>query len=150
FYGGPVADQINQEERKALEKKWLQRLDDSTAVVFEDARNGVLAKYIDMLDESANSKEKALATAKADQEKSLAELQTESERLDARAKELEEKRKTLNTEFKNEMNEIDRQDQPLVLQQTQLANRANLLNVDLLAYSAQIATLQQLAAKEQN
>jgi DNA repair exonuclease SbcCD ATPase subunit len=150
FFGGPVADQINQEQRKSLEKKWLQRLDDSTQVVFEDARNGVLAKYIDMLDDSASSKEKALATAKADKEKSLAELQSENERLDARAKELEEKRKTLNNEFKTEMDEINRQDQSLVLQQTQLASRANLLNVDLLTYSSQITTLQQLAAKEQN
>ena len=42
FFGGPVADQINQVDRKALEKKWLERLDESTKVVFEDARNGVL------------------------------------------------------------------------------------------------------------
>jgi hypothetical protein len=150
FFGGPVAEQINQEERKALEKKWLQRLDDSTKDIFEDARNSVLAKYLDMIDESASSKEKALATAKADKEKSLAELQAENERLEARAHELEEKRKTLNNEFKAEMDEIDRQDQPLLLQQTQLSNRASLLNIDLLAYSSQITTLQQLATKEQN
>ncbi|HEY2410980.1 MAG TPA: hypothetical protein VGI40_01980 [Pirellulaceae bacterium] len=150
FFGGPVADQLNQEQRKALEKKWLQRLDDSTKSIFEDARNGVLAKYIDMLDESASSKEKAVATAKADKEKSRVELQAEGERLEAQVKVLEEKRDKLNSDFKAEVDEINRQDQPLALQQTQLASRANLLNVDLLAYSSQITTLQQLAAKEQN
>jgi hypothetical protein len=150
FFGGPVADQLNQEGRKALEKKWLQRLDESTKSIFEDARNGVLAKYIDMLDESANSKEKAVATAKSDKEKSRIELQAESERLEAQIKVLEEKRDKLNSDFKAEVDEINRQDQPLALQQTQLASRANLLNVDLLAYSSQITTLQQLAAKEQN
>jgi hypothetical protein len=150
FFGGPVADQINQDDRKALEKKWLDRLDESTKFVFEDARNGVLGKYIDMLDESASSKEKAIATAKADKEKSLVELQADSDRLDARIKEVEEKRTTLNREFKAEMDQINQQDQPLALQQTQLANRANLLNTDLLAYSSQITTLQQLAANEKN
>jgi hypothetical protein len=150
FYGGPVADQINQEERKTLEKKWLERLDESMKAVFEDARNGVLAKYIDMLDESTSSREKAVATAKADQEKSLAELQADNENLDARAKQLEEKRNKLNSEFKSEMDEINRQDQPLVQQLSQLTNRVNLLNADLLAYSAQITTLQQLANNERD
>jgi hypothetical protein len=150
FFGGPVADQINQVDRKALEKKWLERLDESTKVVFEDARNGVLSKYIDMLDESASSKEKSLATAKADKEKSLAELQADNERLDARAKELEDRRDKLNSEFKAEIDEINRQDFPLAQQQTQLANRASLLNADLLTYSSQITTLQQLAANEKD
>jgi hypothetical protein len=77
-------------------------------------------------------------------------LQAESERLEAQIKVLEEKRDKLNSDFKAEVDEINRQDQPLALQQTQLASRANLLNVDLLAYSSQITTLQQLAAKEQN
>jgi len=150
FYGGPAADQINQEQRKALEKKWLDRLDESTKPIFEDARNGVLAKYIDMLDESASSKEKAAATAKADKEKSLAELQVDNEKLDQRAKELEERRDKLNNEFKAEIDNINRQDQPLALEQTQLANRANVLSANLLAYSTQITTLQQLANNEKS
>ena len=48
------------------------------------------------------------------------------------------------------MDDINRQDQPLVQQQTQLGSRASLLNADLLTYSSQITTLQQLAANEKN
>jgi len=150
FYGGPAADSINQDERKALEKKWLERLDTSTKIVFEDARNGVLSRFIEMTDESATAKERAVATAKSEKEKSLAELQVESEKLDTKTKELEEKRDKLNSEFKAELDAINRQDQPLMLQQTQLANRANILNNDLATYSSQILTLQQLAANEKN
>jgi hypothetical protein len=85
FYGGPAADLINQEERKSREKKWLDRLDESTKVIFEDARNGVLARYIEMTDESATAKERAITTAKAEKEKSLAELQIEGGKLDEKA-----------------------------------------------------------------
>jgi hypothetical protein len=150
FYGGPAADLINQEERKSREKKWLDRLDESNKVVFEDARNGVLARYIDMTDESANAKERAIATAKAEKDKSLAELQVEGGKLDERAKELEEKRNKLNSEFKAEMDAISRQDQPLFAQQSQLATQASALETNLITLSAQISALQQLATNERN
>lgn len=150
FYGGPAADSINQDERKTLEKKWLERLDESTKVIFEDARNGVLSRFLEMTGESVTAKERAAANAKAEKEKSLAELQDEGDRLEAKTKELEEKRDKLNSLFKAEMDEINRQDQPLAMQQTQLAGRANLLNNDLANYSGQILTLQQLAANEKD
>ena len=150
FWGGPAADAINQEERKSLEKKWIERLDESTRTIFEDARNGVLARYIEMTDESASTKDRAQVTAKAEKDRSLAELQIENDRLEAKAKELEERRTKLNSDFKAEMDDINRQDQPLVQQQTQLGSRASLLNADLLTYSSQITTLQQLAANEKN
>jgi len=150
FWGGPAADAVNQEERKSLEKKWIERLDESTRTIFEDARNGVLARYIEMTDESASTKDRAQVTAKAEKDRSLAELQIENDRLEAKAKELEERRTKLNSDFKAEMDDINRQDQPLVQQQTQLGSRASLLNADLLTYSSQITTLQQLAANEKN
>src|SRR5947207_15828540 len=48
------------------------------------------------------------------------------------------------------MDEIAKQDQPLVQQQAQFTGRANLLNNDLAGMTLQIATLQQLAAQEKN
>jgi len=150
YYGGPAADSINQDDRKQLEKKWLDRLDASARTVFEDARNSVLSRYLEMTDESVSAKERAIANAKADKEKSLAELQTESEKLDAKTKELEEKRDKLNSEFKSEVDEINRQDQPLLLQQSQLTGHASSLNADLTSYTSQIFTLRQLLANEKN
>src|SRR5207302_9902051 len=87
YFGGPIADSINQDERRVLEKKLIERLDPSKRIIFEDARNGVLAKYIEMSDESAGARERAVATAKAEKEKTLAELQSEKEKTDARLKE---------------------------------------------------------------
>jgi hypothetical protein len=150
YLGGPAADVVNQEERKGLEKKCLARLDESKRPLFDDARNGVLAKFIEMTDESADAREKIAKTAKAEKERTLAELQTDKEKLDAREKELEERRNKLNGEYKAELDEIAKQDQPLMTQQAQLNSRSALLSGDLLSTQSQIVTLQQLAAQEKN
>src|SRR5205085_1506642 len=141
YFGGPAADFVNQEERKALEKKFLDRLEVSQRPLLEDARNSVLSRFIEMTDESASARERATVTANADKAKTLAELQADKDRLDARERELEERRTKLNSEFRAEIDEIAKQDQPLVQQQAQLSSRAGLLNADLLNTSSQIATL---------
>jgi hypothetical protein len=150
YFGGPIADTINQDERKAFEKKVLGRLAESQRTLFEDARNGVLAKFIEMTDESADARERAALTAKTEKEKTLAELQADKEKLDAREKELEERRNKLNSEFKAEVDEIAKQEQPLVQQQAQLTARSAGLNSDLINYQSQSLVYQQLAAQEKN
>jgi chromosome segregation ATPase len=150
YFGGPAADLINQDERKSLEKKLLDRLDPSQRPLFEDARNSVLSRFIEMTGESATARLRAVATAKAEKEKTLAELHTDKEKLDTREKELEDERTKLNSEFKAEIDEIAKQEQPLVQQQSQLSSRASFLNTDLLNTSSQMATLQQLAVQEKN
>lgn len=150
YFGGPAADFVNQDERKALEKRVLDRLAESQRPLLEDARNGVLSRFVEMTDESANARDRAAATARAEKEKTLAELQTDKQKLDAREKELDDRRTKLNSEYRAEMDEIAKQDQPLVQQQAQLTGRANVLNNDLAGMTVQIGTLQQLAAQEKN
>jgi hypothetical protein len=150
YFGGPISDAINQDERKGLEKKFLDRLPESQRTLFEDARNSVLAKFIEMSDESTDARERATATAKAEKQKTLAELQADKEKLDAREKELEERKNKLNGEFKSELDDIAKLERPLVQQQAQLTARSGILNSDLFNYSAQITNLQGLASQEKN
>jgi hypothetical protein len=150
YFGGPISDAINQEERRVLEKKLIERLDPSKRPIFEDARNAVLAKFIEMSDESATARDRATASVKAEKEKTLAELQTDKDKTDARIKELEERKNKLNNEFKTEIDDINKQEQPIIQQQTILASRANVLSNDLIGFQAQIAGLEQLAAQEKN
>jgi hypothetical protein len=150
YFGGPVSDAINQDERRVIEKKLIERLDSSKRPIFEDARNGVLAKYIEMSDESAGARDKANAAARAEKEKTLAELQTDKDKTDARIKELEERKNKLNNEFKTEIDDINKQEQPIIQQQTVLASRANVLSNDLIGFESQVASLQQLASQEKN
>jgi hypothetical protein len=150
YLGGPAADNVNQDQRKTLERRILERLPETERPIFEDARNGVLAKFIEMTDESAAARERTKAVAAAEKAKTLAELQTERENLDQRGNEIEERQKKLNTELRADLTDIDRQEQPLIQQQTQLAGRVEILNADLISYSSQILTLEQLAAKEKD
>jgi hypothetical protein len=150
FFGGPAAEAINQEERKALERKLLDRLDETRKAVFEDARNGVLSKFISMTDDSADAHEKAIAAAAADKKKTLAELQSDREQTAARSKELDSRKNKARDELRDELDQIARQDQPLVQDLARLGARANVLNADLAAYSVSIGRLQQLAAAEKD
>src|SRR2546426_630307 len=61
YFGGPAADFVNQDERKAIEKKFLDRLAASQRPLLEDARNSVLSRFIEMTDESANARDRAAA-----------------------------------------------------------------------------------------
>src|SRR5437773_10191368 len=99
-----------------------------------------------MTDESTTERERAAARVKAEKEKTLAEPQADKEKLDARDKELEERRKKLNSELNAELDEIAKQDQPMVQQQAQPNARTAVLHTDLLNSQAQIATLQLLAS----
>jgi hypothetical protein len=150
FLSGPVADAVSQDERKTLERKLLERLSDTERTRFEDARNGVLAKYIEVSDDSAEARERAAAAAAADKAKTLAELHTDKEELTNRARELEERRKKINSELQSELDSFDKQDQPLIQQAANLNNRANFLNNDLLNFQSQALSLQQLAASEKD
>jgi len=150
FFGGPVAESVSQDERKAAEKKWLSRLNETERAEFEAARNGVLTRFIGMTDESAEAHARATAAAKADKERTLADLHAQRENLAAREKELDERRQKLNEELKAELDDIARRDQPLVQQLARLTSQAARLNNDLINYQSQFAVLQQLLTQERN
>ena len=150
YFGGPAAEAINQEERKVLERKLLERLDSAGKTAFEDARNGVLSKFITMTDDSADAQEKAVAAATAEKQKTLAELQSDREQAAARSKELDSRKNKAQDEFRDELDQIAKQDQPLVQDLARLNARASVLNTDLAAYSVSIGRLQQLASGEKD
>jgi hypothetical protein len=150
FFGGPVADAVSQEERKSLEKKIIARLEIEEAALFEEARNGVLARHIELTDESAHSREQAALRAKAEREKALDDLQSEREKLDEHAAEIAERRKRVQDELKSELDDVARKDEPLMRELSRLSARSSALSNDLITYSSQMARLQQLAATERN
>jgi hypothetical protein len=150
YLGGPVAANVNQDQRKAAEKQILARLETARRTIFEDAFNGVLAKFIAMSDESAEAKDKAAAAAAVEKDKTLAEVEADRAAAAARAKELDDRRKQLQAEFREQLDQIAKDDRPLVQQLAQLEARAAVLNRDLLAYSAEIDQLSRLAAAEKD
>ena len=126
------------------------RIDESRQSLFEDAYNGVLTRFIAMTDESSDAKDKAVASAEAAKKETLAEVEADRNEAAARAAELEASRKKLQSEFRDELDQIAKEDRPLVGQLAQLEARVRVLQRDLLAYQADIDRLSRLAANEED
>jgi hypothetical protein len=150
YFGGPVAAGISQEERKKLERQILARLEESQRVLFEDARDAVLQKYLEVSDASAEERERVASEAALNKEKTLEELSAEREEIAARERELQDRRTKLQAELRDEVAELQKEDQPLVEELARLDTRASLLRQDLARYLIEIDRLRQAAGREQN
>ena len=150
FLSGPVAASVNQDQRKAAEKQIVGRLETSKQSLFEDAFNSVTTKFIGMTDESSDARDKAVAAAVAEKKETLAEVGAERAQSAARSKELDERSKKLQGEFRDQLDKIAKDDRPLVQQLAQLNARAAIINRDLALYQAEINQLQRLAQAEKD
>lgn len=150
YFGGPAADNVDQDQRKAFEKRILDRLPETQRPRLENARNAVLARFIEILDESSATRDRTKALAAAEKAKTLADLQTEKSKIDDRGDELADRQKKLNDELRAELANLDKQELPLVQQQNQLAGRLEFLNADLLGCVNQMLALEQLAVQEKD
>jgi hypothetical protein len=146
YFGGPASEIANQDERKAAEKQIVARLEESKRPVFEEARDGVLQKFLELSDSQAQARETALAEAATEKEKTLAELDADRQKMADRVKELDEVRKKLESELKAELAQIAKEDAPLVQQLARLNSQAAIVNQNLANYAAEIGRLRALAA----
>ena len=150
FLGGPAAESVNQDQRKMYEKLVFARLDETRKLLFEEARDGVLQKYIEMTDSTLDERDKAVEVAEAAKQKTLQELEEEKAQIAQRAKELDESRAKLQSELRDELAEIGKQDGPLVQELARLQARAGSLRRDLFNYEADINRLLAAAAAEKD
>lgn len=150
FFGGPAAENVNQDQRKTSEKQVVARIDEAFRPVFEEARDGVLKKYIELTDDKAVERDKAVETAETEKAKTLDEVAAEREQIAAREAELNERRAKLQAELKDELDELAKQDRPLAQELARLEVRADALSRDLFAYQADIDRFERLAASEKD
>jgi DNA repair exonuclease SbcCD ATPase subunit len=150
FLGGPVAEAVNQDARKAAEKRILARIPDSRRALFEEARDGVVFKFLDTIGEKDDARLKAIAAAAAAKDKTLKEIDDERQAITDRAQDLDENRAKLQSELRDELAEIAKEDRPLVQDLASLEARAGSLNRDLLSYDIEIGRLRSQADRERN
>lgn len=142
FLGGPAQASLSVDERKASEKKISERLTEDRRVVFEEARDGVLQRYLELTGAKQDEKEKAKEKADADREKTLREIAEQRGESKDRIKELEEQVDKAKKEHQDESAAIAKSDGPLVAELTRLNARATVFNRELLAIDGQITRLQ--------
>ena len=150
FLGGPVAEAVNQDERKRTEKEILARIVETRRALFEEARDGVVSKFLEMTGARDDARAAAIARAEADKDKTLREIDAERETIADRAKELEDRQSKLKAELRDELSEIAKEDRPLVQELARLEAQAASINRDLFAYDAEISRLRARAETEEN
>lgn len=147
YFAGPAGEVASQDQRKMYEKQILARLDPSKVPVFEEARDGVLQRFLELTDTQAETRDKALADAAAEKDQTLQDIEADRQKNADRAKELGDDRKKLESELKAELAEIAKQHGPLVQQLARLSAQATILNQNLANYSAEIGRLRALASQ---
>ena len=150
YLGGPVADAVNQDKRKASEREVLARITETRRALFEEARDGAIGKFLAMTGERDDERTRAAAAADAAKEKTLKELDEERQAIDERTKELEDRKNKLQSELRDELAEIAKEDRPLVQELARLGARAATLNRDLAGLDLQIGNLRADAERERN
>jgi hypothetical protein len=150
FLGGPIADNVNQDERKASERRIVDRITETRRIKFEQARDGVVAKFLDLTGDQDEERQRVIDQTATAREKTLKELESEKEAIAGRVKELDGRKDKLQSELRDELAEIAKDDQPLVQELARLDARARALNRDLLGYESEIGRLQSLVAGEKD
>lgn len=142
FLGGPVADDVNLSERKASERKISGRLTEGRRVLFEDARDSVLQKHLELTDAGAARREEAREAAAEAKAETLEDIAQEREERGERLDELKSRTDKLRQELKAELDEIAKEEAPFGRELAALDRRATSVNRELLTISSQIALLQ--------
>jgi hypothetical protein len=142
FLGGPAQASVNIDGRKEAEKGVTGRLSEERRAVFEEARDRVLQKFIELTDAKESSKDKAKEQADAQRKKTLAEIAEQREADQERGKELEAKVDKFKKEHEKEIEAIRKADSPLLARFTSLSSQATSINSQLINIDLQIVSVQ--------
>lgn len=142
FLGGPAQSNLNLDTRKEVEKAVTARMSESRQVVFEEARDGVLQKFVELTDAKMNVKDKAKEQADADREKTLAEINELRDVNKEKVKELEQKIEKAKKEHEKETEAVRKADAPLQSKFVALQEQARSINTQLISIELQIVAVQ--------
>jgi chromosome segregation ATPase len=110
----------------------------------------VVVKFLEMTGAKDDERLKAIAAAEAAKDKTLKEIDEERQTITDRSRELDERKAKLQSELRDELAEIAKEDRPLVQDLARLEARAVAINRDLFAYDNEIGRLRALADREEN
>ncbi|MFN0017978.1 MAG: tetratricopeptide repeat protein [Pirellulaceae bacterium] len=152
FLGGPAQANVSIDARKDSEKAVTGRMTESRQVVFEEARDGVLQKFVELSDAKENVKDKAKEQADAEREKVLTEIAELRDVNKEKVKELEAKIEKGKKEHEKESDYVRKADAPLQTRLTELSTQAASVNMQLINIDSQIVLVQANlnATKDQN
>jgi tetratricopeptide (TPR) repeat protein len=152
FLGGPAQASVSIDGRKDSEKTIAGRLSEHRQVIFEEARDSVLQKFVELSDAKITVKDKAKEQADAEREKTLAEIAEQRDVNKEKVKELEAKIDKFKKDHEKEIESVRKADSPLQSRLTTLSNQATSINTQLINIDSQIVLVQAnlAASRDQN
>jgi tetratricopeptide (TPR) repeat protein len=152
FLGGPAPTSVSIDGRKDSEKTVAGRLSEHRQAIFEEARDSVLQKFVELSDAKITVKDKAKEQADAEREKTLAEIAEQRDVNKEKVKELEAKIDKFKKDHEKEIESVRKADSPLQSRLTTLSNQATSLNTQLISIDSQIVLVQAnlAATRDQN
>ena len=150
YLAGPVADGIDQNERKQLERTILIGLSEARKEVFENARDSVTQKFFELTDTKVDEEKKNVEVRKTEANQTLAEVETARKEIESRANDLESNGTRVQKEWNEELAAIEKLDQPLVTELARLRARKESLLINLNANQNQIDGLNLQLGREKD
>lgn len=150
YLAGPVADKVDQTERKQLERTIMTGLGDARRLVFEQARDGVTQKFFELTDTKIDQEKKNVEDRTTEANQTLQDVEAARQEIDARASELESSGAKLQKEWNDELADIERLDGPLVAELARLQARVDIFSRDLAGFQIQIDSLNIRFARERD
>jgi len=141
YFAGPVADAVDQGERKQLERTVLAGLGEARKQVFEQARDSVTQKFFELTDTKIDEEKKNVEDRKTEATQTLQDVETARKQIESRAAELDASATKIQAEWNDELSEIERLDRPLVAELARLQARKDVIARELGSYQIQIDSL---------
>ena len=150
YLAGPVADNVDQESRKALEKTIVTGLNEDRKALFEAARDSVTQKFFELTDTKVETEKKNTDDRKVEAAQTLQDVETTRKEIEERVAQLEDSGNKIQKEWNDELAEIMRLDRPLVTELARLQARADGLNRDLASFQIAIDSLEIRLGRERD
>ena len=150
YLAGPVADKVDQNERKQLEKTILAGLGEERRLIFEQARDGVTQKFFELTDTKSDTEKKNTEERQNEANQTLQDVESARKEIEQRVGELEATATKVQKEWNDELADIERLDRPLVAELARLQARKDILSREFGSYQVQINSLSARLARERD
>lgn len=150
YLEGPVATATDEADRVAQRKKVVARLNPDLRKVFEEGRQTVTDKYLELTDQAIVSKEKAKEDAEENRDEQLKNIDDEQKQLEKRRDDVMSLRDKLRGELKAELDDLAKQIGPLDARFTRLDAQASSVRRELGSINLQISQLRGQIEREKN
>ena len=150
FLDGPSASVTNDALRADFREQVVARLGPRRSEQFQEGRDSVIDKYLELSEQQSTSKEKAKAEKAEERERRLKELGGQKDELGKQSESLREQNDKLKAEVKERLESLERKDRPLATRFARLDAQATAIREQLQFQRGELVILQRRLDNEKD